>query len=154
MSTFIKEWILRSERKEGIEFIDMGDKFICLYISFNAWQKDKYGSEKKDDILKNETISNDEMRNAFNVVKENISKELDRLKQFNILDMRNPEDLSKAKKYNNSFESLIECLYQIRCNLFHGRKNYQDNLIDKELVELGYKILHPIFKEYLSEHQS
>ena len=56
----------------------------------------------------------------------------------------------KNKKYDGTFESLIRTIYQIRCNLFHGRKDINDDEKDIKLVYLAYDILLPLFKKYLS----
>ncbi|MBU2494875.1 MAG: hypothetical protein KJ571_19815 [Bacteroidetes bacterium] len=146
---FIKEWVKRSERKEGEDFIDIGDKFISLWIAFNAWLKSQFGENKYDCDLKNDLISFSPMEDVFNEFKNN-NKELDRLRNYKVKNMKFPEDESKKKSYNGSFSLLIEVLYEIRCNLFHGRKDLNsDDQIDKELVELAYKILSPLFKKYL-----
>ena len=146
---FIEEWIKRSDRKEGEDFIDIGDKFISLWIAFNAWLKSKFGENKSDHDLRNELINFSPMEDIFNELKNN-NKELDQFKNYRIKDMKFIEDESRMKNYDSTFKSLVESLYAIRCNLFHGRKNYNDNQTDKELVELAYKILSPLFKKYLN----
>jgi hypothetical protein len=69
-----------------------------------------------------------------------------KLKDYTVVDMREPGNESKKKKYDDSFESLIRTIYQIRCNLFHGRKDIEENKKDFGLVCLAYDILLPLFK--------
>ncbi len=152
-NTFITGWIKRAERKERDDQIDMGDKFISLWIAFNAWLKKEFGEATRDHELLDKVIGFEPMENAFKNLKiENseFQKTLLILKNYSIIDMRYPEDKSKQKNYNGSFESLMESFYMIRCNLFHGRKNFEDNEKDKKLVFLAYRILLPLFKKYLN----
>ncbi len=153
---FITKWIKRSERKETKDFVDIGDKFISLWIAFNAWMKNKFGEAKNDSDLIEETIDLKEMEGIF----ENLKKKDDEfqrlllvLQNYIIVDMRYPEEQSRKINYNGSFKSLIKSLYKIRCNLFHGRKNIEDNKNDKKLVCLAYKILLPLFKTYLKKRE-
>lgn len=66
--------------------------------------------------------------------------------------MRYIHNTRKDKKYKGTYESLIDTIYQIRCNLFHGRKGTQETTEDYELICLAHNILLPMFKEYLSVH--
>lgn len=148
---FIEEWLRRSDREENKDFIDMGDKFISLWIAFNAWLKSQFGENKPDSVLKDNLINFLPMESVFNEFKKE-NKKLVKLKDYKIINMQYPEDEKKEKNYDGSFKSLIESLYQIRCNLFHGRKSFEDNQIDKELVKLAYKILSSLFKKYLENN--
>ncbi len=150
---FITRWIERAERKEGHDPIDMGDKFISLWIAFNAWLKKEFVEAKTDHDLIEEVVGFRPIEDTFEDLKiENgeFQKTLLILKKYSIKDMRHPDDKSKQKNYNSSFESLIRSIYLIRCNLFHGTKNIEDDKTDKDLVSLAYKILLPLFKKYLN----
>jgi hypothetical protein len=149
-SNFLREWIRRSGRKEGRDYIDIGDKFISLWIAFNGWMKSEFGEKKWDKDLKDELINFSPMEVVFNIFK-NGNNDLALLAKYKIKNMRDPENEKLKQGYDGSFKSLIEVLYSIRCNLFHGRKNVTDNENDKELVGLAYKILSPLFKKYLEE---
>lgn len=152
-SIFIRKWIERSERKIGNDFIDIGDCFISLWIAFNALLKSKYGEGLTDRKLIEKIILDEEIIKVFNEVKEkNISAQeaLEVLGQYDILDMRDPYNVAKKINYDGSFKLLIEGLYQIRCNLFHGRKDVNEDKKDIELVSSAYGVLLPILKGYLS----
>lgn len=56
-------------------------------------------------------------------------------------------------RYDGSFETLVDVIYNVRNNLFHGRKNIQDNKKDFELVVLSYRILRRLFTEYLKKYE-
>ena len=148
-NNFIKEWIRRSDREENKDFVDIGDKFISLWIAFNAWLKSQFGEKKCDRDLKNNLISFSPIESVFNEFKKD-NKELAKLRNYRIKNMKFPEDELKKISYDGSFKSLIEVLYEIRCNLFHGRKDINDDEKDIKLVYLAYDILLPLFKKYLS----
>lgn len=150
---FIKEWIRRSERNVEKDFVDIGDKFISLWIAFNAWQKDMFGEAEKEVMLIEKVSNFDPMKKVFIEFKRD-NKKLDELAEFRVIDRRFPDNESKTVSYNGSFESLIKSLYAIRCNLFHGRKNFDDNESDRKLVELAYYILNPLFKKYLKDKEN
>lgn len=152
-SIFIEKWIGRSERKIGGAFVDIGDCFISLWIAFNALLKSKYGEKLSDKELIGKIILDEKINKVFNEVKEkNISaqKALKVLSEYDILDMRDPYNNTKKVNYDGSFGSLIKGLYQIRCNLFHGRKDVDEDKKDIELVGAAYEALLPILKDYLS----
>lgn len=148
---FTREWMRRagdSDRKP-----DKGDQFISLWIAFNGWIKSKYGNDELESDLIERVKKNNELRNTFRDLRgDRLSTPLKKLKDYTILDMRYENDSSKSKRYDGSLESLIDVLYQIRCNLFHGRKNFDENKIDQELIHLAYDVLYPLFDNYLREY--
>ncbi len=143
---FISEWLDRAERREG-DPIDMGDKFISLWISFDAWSKSEFGEDKSDKVLIKKVIGSS-LKDTFDLMseEEEYKRWLTTAGEWSVMDLRGIED---DKNYDGSFESLILFLYQIRSNLFHARKNYEDNERDKELVELGYNLLYRLFKKHI-----
>ncbi|MBA7504855.1 hypothetical protein ES706_03513 [subsurface metagenome] len=159
---FIKTWLYRaSERK----WIDKADRFISLWISFNAWLKSKYGhleSRHGGKICEYELVEkaghNKKLKSIFNGIKkeERYRKKLSRIELFAIKNMRDPQDKSKYKRVEpgeKEFSSLMDAIYQIRCNLFHGRKNVSEKEgEDWELVCLAHDLLSPIFNSYVKRH--
>ena len=144
---FIKEWIKRAERNK--EIVDDGDRFISLWIAFNGWMKAKYGESTTDAELIKQVKQSHNFKLIFVKLQYEIKQYLDELEEWEIVDMRG---ISSKLKYAGSFESLIDVLYRIRCNLFHGRKNVSDDYKDKILIKMAYNILLPIFKEYLNKY--
>lgn len=148
---FAERWLQRAERERV--FVDDGDRFISLWIAFNGWMKRKFGEAIKDSTLLNRLKESEEARIVFKDLRRNktsFSESLRELSQYTVVDMKHLEDQNKVKKYDGSFESLIDVLYQVRCNLFHGRKDINANKKDIELVSLAYRILLPLLKTYLS----
>lgn len=144
---FIETWVERAARES--EVVDEGDKFMCIWIAFNAWLKDEYSETDSDKTLIERVKQNITLWRLFEELKNNdgYKQLLTELSRYRILDMRDPQNESKIKQYNGSFESLIAVLYQIRCNLFHGRKNIEEKK-EYKLVALARKILYKLFNEY------
>ena len=147
---FTEEWLKRAERGE-YERVDDADRFISLWIAFNGWMKGKFGERKRDTMLLNELKQLPEFNNSFNHLRKanpDFRKNLKKLANYSVGNMQRPEN--GELKYDGKLDSLIEILYRVRCNLFHGRKEINGNAKDKELVSLSLKILLPLFKTYLS----
>jgi len=151
---FTHEWLIRSRRRESK--VDDGDRFISLWIAFNGWMRGKYGENLNDGVLVSKTKQNNELEHTFHYLKENsssFSKLLDELSSYRVANMRNPNRESDTKHYNGTYQTLIETIYSIRCNLFHGRKNIEDNEKDYKLVVLANRILRRLFTEYLRKYE-
>ena len=151
---FTKRWLERAER--GKQCIDDGDRFISLWVAFNGWLKGKYGETIDDHSLIEKVKKLVEMEHVFDDLKNSSNsfvRDLNELSSYEVHDMRYPND-RHPKKYDGTFGSLIATIYKIRCNLFHGRKNINDNEKDFKLVVLAYRILLPLFKEYLARYSS
>jgi len=149
---FVQKWMIRAER--GQEFLDDGDRFISLWIAFNGWMKCDFGEAENDGSLINHVKESAKFQQVFENIKNQseFAELLRQLRMFTVMNMRYPNDSNRLKRYDGSFASLIDVLYQVRCNLFHGRKDITDDQRDYELVQLSYKILLPLFKAYLSVH--
>ena len=147
---FTKEWLKRAERED--EPVDKGDKFISLWIAFNGWLKYKFGEQVGDRHLINKVKNLEIIKNAFNELKLNeqeFIQDLLKLSGYFVIDMRETANENREKKYTGTFESLIEVIYLVRCNLFHGRKNLDEDEKDFNLICLSYDILLPLFKKTL-----
>jgi len=149
---FTEKWLERAEREN--ENIDKADKFISLWIAFNGWMKGKFGEGLRDRDLIDEVKKLEEIKIVFNDLESDFlfNQNLIRLGAYDVIDMRDIDSKDKIKRYNGTFESLIETVYQVRCNLFHGRKNTEENDKDFDLICISYDILLPLFKKYLERH--
>ena len=150
---FTETWLQRAKR--GQVSVDDGDRFISLWIAFNGWMKATFGERKRDEELLDSTKNLTEFSDVFNTLKQDnhdFRTNLNKLDSFTVGDMRYPNNNSKNKTYDGTFKSLIDVLYQVRCNLFHGRKGTDGK--DFELVRLSLKILQPLFESYLSKYHS
>jgi hypothetical protein len=151
---FTERWLERAERGEVL--IDDGDRFMSLWIAFNGWMKGKFGEDKSDNKLLEGASNCSELLKALETLKRStpaFSNDLVKLQTYTVEDMRRGK-LKKADLiYDGSLKSLLEIIYRVRCNLFHGRKDMSEFSKDLELVILSYRILLPLFKEYLQNYQ-
>ena len=150
---FTQKWLKRAERDKV--YVDEGDKFISLWIAFNGWMKGKFGEERHDRYLITKVKNFEDIKRVFEDLKSNnthFAENLAKLGEYSVADMRAINVTERTKRYDSTYESLIEVIYQIRCNLFHGRKDTRDNEKDFELICLAYNILLPLFKEYLGRY--
>jgi hypothetical protein len=146
---FTERWLQRAER--GKEYIDDGDRFISLWIAFNGWMKGKFGEAVKDSTLVKRVKDSGEVQQIFENMKNDkkFAELLQQLSTYTVIDMRYPNDNNRLKKYAGNLDSLMCVLYQVRCNLFHGRKDVEEDQKDFELVRLSYQILLPLLRKFL-----
>jgi hypothetical protein len=150
---FELRWLDRAKRNN--QTVDMGDRFIALWIAFNGWMKRTFGEGLKDKTLVERVINYPNIENTFDTLKANneqFAKLLKELSVHTIADMRFITDTNRVVKYDGSFRSLIEAIYQIRCNLFHGRKDPDEDKKDYDLVCLSYDILMLLFETYIEKY--
>lgn len=161
MSVFIihkfytEHWLKRAERSDCK--IDIYDKFISLWIAFNSWMKGIFGEIDRERDLIERVKSNIKLREVFNSLRaknDDFLKHLDTFKEYEILNLRPRNENERTIKYTCSFSSLIETIYLIRNNLFHGRKGSDPNTLDDTVVTLAYNILLPLFKEIYSNYKN
>ena len=152
---FTDNWLERAERERG--YIDDGDRFISLWIAFNGWMRGKFGEDMGDRRQIESVKGKSDFKRVFNKFKTEdtaFSECLEELEALPVMGMRFRNNREDIYKYDGTFETLIEVIYQVRCNLFHGRKNINEDERDLELVKLSYRILLPLFKKYLSYSQT
>jgi len=151
---FIREWLKRAERGEN-EPVDDADRFISLWIAFNGWLKKKYGEKTNDRKMVESAKGNKTLKEIFRELSDgdtNFKTNLNQLMRYIVIDMRDPSDEQREKRCTGGFESFLDTIYQIRCNLFHGRKNFEEDKKDRELVTLALKLLRPLFKRFWENH--
>lgn len=144
---FTIEWLQRAKRQDVC--VDDVDRFIALWVAFNGWMRQCFGEDKGDRCLINKVKESEKatkLRDTFKNLRDNngaFAKLLAVVGKYEVINMQHPETV---KKYDGSFESLIEVIYQVRCNLIHGGKNPADDKKDFDLVSQSYKILLPLFE--------
>ncbi len=151
---FIREWLKRAERGEN-EPVDDADRFISLWIAFNGWLKKKYGENNSDRKMINGAKGNKTLKAIFRKLStsdRDFIINLTQLMRYRVIDMRDPSNEQREKRCTGDLESFLDTIYQIRCNLFHGRKNFEEDKKARELVTLALKLLRPLFKKHLEKH--
>ena len=144
LSQIIRTWYERAQSAE-----DRFDKFIYLWIAFDAfatnysekeWPKQVRKNIEKDSLLTNCYVSS--MKN------NDFSREIRELQKLcPVYDTRkkflNDPKYSVTISDPNNFKEVINVLYKIRNNLFHGGKSPNEER-DKKLVSLAFNILSKI----------
>jgi hypothetical protein len=135
----ILEWYERSRSS-------VFDQFIYLWISFNAWLSMIIGTEESDRAKINWFKEQERYRNYFlEAIK--VGKELYRTSDF--FAKNGVWDAKKRKRFHAKgamdFGGIVELIYIVRCNLFHGSKN-RDDIVDRTIVELSCKLLTAIYE--------
>ena len=138
--------------KRAFDYREPYDRFIALWISFNAFYNLYYGKSVND-------ADSEKMRNlALNLFSEAEAKQL--LNDFSkvtsrlislkgrFLSLSGRTDYAdelerrlKAGNYRSALENAIRCLYSVRKTLFHGATDITES--EKRLVE----DVNPLLKE-------
>jgi len=151
----IIDWFKRSQKQRAREFT-IYDQFISLWLAFNSWGTHLSKKDNDSEMLRWIKAHTD-----LPVIHKTLSKHdpeflqrIKRLAQYTVLDMRpGHEGKSKSISDLNSLDELLNIIYQIRCNLFHGQKSRIDPH-DRELVELAFYILSKMFKPIVDKRQT
>lgn len=149
----IIDWFNRSQKRA--EGFTLFDQFISLWLAFNSWGT-YLSNEDRDWRMLDYLETNTELLTIYRMLMENDREFLGkvrRLAKYRVLDMRpGHENESKSITDYNDFGQLLDVIYQIRCNLFHGRKSETEQH-DRELVELAHYILSKIFTPIVEKLQ-
>jgi len=140
----VVKWFDRSEKRKA--WPSIFDRFIFLWIAFDAW-----GSNESH--LINENMINWVKTSPMKDVFKKIRKEIDPyLKQLSVKgEIPNHISDNTIRLHDpHDFHKLIEVIYQIRNNLFHGHK-LPDDKDDEEFVTLAYNILSPLLQPFVDE---
>lgn len=151
--------------ERGKQEIDPFDKFIDMWISYNAIYGDMHAKYEIDRAA----------NCAGNIYARNVQKckeilstgDAQYFAKRKIVDCKNSEYTTeefrvKIECYNSTnyksckdaFESLIKCIYKVRCNLFHGDKTPSgpaDFNDDTEIVTHAGAAMQSILDIYFSE---
>jgi hypothetical protein len=132
--------------------IDIADRFISLWICFNSILRKHYGEGLTDAEMIRRAKRDFEnvggtlrWKEYYDIMCDaEYRRNLEKLR--NLLPIRNMKTNTLVDMTNSS---LIEIIYQIRCNLFHGRKDPSDtNTRDFQLIRLAFFLLAPLVIEY------
>lgn len=141
-----------SSPNAGQRRIDLGDRFMSLWICFNSIVRDLYGESLSDNALITEASKPSLWTELFEKNKKSLNPYLDELMKYDVKNMKT----GKVRKLKTkTFEELIWVIYDIRCNLFHGRKNPYDfeGSKDFKLISLAFLILSEIILQYLTDKE-
>jgi len=143
---------IKSWREIGLEQRDVFVKFALEYFAFNALAR-LYLAPNEEVILDRRLIvkiKQDEgcKHYILNHNRRWIAQLKEELRQKPLINLtRKRQDI--LIRNEEDWENIVEAVYLIRNNLFHGRK-YPGDERDQILVEIGYNLLST-FNEYLIE---
>lgn len=134
----------------GQRQIDLGDRFMALWVCFNSIMRELYGENLSDNRLISACSIDTLWIRIFERDKVKLDRFLDQLMTYEITNMKTGAERKLQKK---EFNELIWVIYDIRCNLFHGRKDPFDfeNSKDYALIRLAFLILVKVVISYLKE---
>lgn len=139
--------LLAWRQRSTIDYIQL---YLNLWIGFNSWFVAESGFERNDrsgiEWVKRQTT----LKNLFEEGHLVRKFDVNQIKVFLEQRPMNVDGNNWNGKLGNekSWAQTVEFLYQVRCNLFHGRKN-PDDFNDRKLVEFAYSCLYEIF-EYIA----
>lgn len=139
---FIKVWYKNKASREN----DPIFKFLCLWICFNAWSD--YRSEQERDAemldwLVNQTADTSDLIREYEHARqtESFNNLLGSLATLSpIYDSRGRRDPIEIQNENDR-RNIIRGIYRVRCNLFHGGKE-ANNQRDQKLISVCTEILN------------
>ena len=146
LNNLVDHWFRRAVG-ENIQFDDF-DRFVSLWIAFNAWGN--YVLSKDNDRQMIEAAKIDTRLNTWfqNLMRSDPSF----MTEVKMLKDQCP--VTRSKRYRGSYEATIanvnnfpevlEVIYAIRCNLFHGEKQF-DSPRNRQLVSHALVILSKLF---------
>jgi hypothetical protein len=152
LRSLIVKWFRRSQG-ETVEF-DVFDRFASLWISFNAWGT--YESHSDTDRKMIEWAkTNSTLATKFSELISNdapFRQDVTRLQAMCPIRRNRPYRGSRDVTITaiTNFSEVLEAVYTIRCNFFHGEKS-PDDTRDRTLTELAFQILSKVFAPKIAE---
>jgi hypothetical protein len=125
--------------------VDPGDpfiRFIAIWISFNAWYENNLPGERewrqieaiseRPDLVASHAalLSSPSLTSYRDAIETLRSNGVSDVRTGRLRAIDSPSDL----------KSVLRCVYQIRCNLFHGAKHREDDR-DRQLSKSGFTII-------------
>jgi hypothetical protein len=135
----------QAEKAEPAPFF----RFMTAWIAFNALYASTHPRGKSE---REQVRAFAEMQDAVNrhyhllKVDEEYLKSIAAIKEHGVWDDRKRKHCQIGDDLE--LKDVLDCTYQIRCNLFHGDK-FPDNDRDKRLVEAGFKITSEIVRAFV-----
>jgi hypothetical protein len=129
---------------------DYFSKFVFEYLAFAAILRKYSNVESKSDRDAIEWLKkNKEIKEKY---LERIGKEVDLTKLIDYLRVEPVENNDKKVKIegDEDWPNMVEFVYSVRNNLFHGSKDPEDAR-DKFLVEYAYELLRPLVEILLNK---
>ena len=139
-------WIAKGDREDSIF-----NKFISYWIAFNAFYSYKTTARRERNCL-NEIIADQSFNRTYQtlITQENFQVFQSLILVGSIVNVKNPEE-SVIITDSSNFNEVINVLYLIRCNLFHGDKG-ETEARDVQVITAAVPILELVVKALVENH--
>jgi len=123
-------------------------RFISVWIAFNAWMKGRFGTKLTDKTLITSIKNDDFVNQTFDHLKQSSLSFAEALGSFSDCEIMNSKT-SAIYKYDGTFGSLMETLYTLRNNTFHGadmswgKNSAQHDLAAEIIHKLLERLMNP-----------
>jgi hypothetical protein len=139
----MNDWI-----KKGENELEDVNKFICYWIAFNCYYVAVTNEFELKSIRK--IIQDSDTIEIYNRVYKQRIKDFDKILSLKYIKNEQPNSTEKIEIKIVDFETVMWCIYQVRCNLFHGNKGL-DSKRDKEVLSITTPILYYLVKEFFEK---
>lgn len=144
---FITYWLERGQNVDSNDDLKDVFKFFCFFIAFNRLYEQHNGSQinRINTLIEKEFYN---IKDDFNPFDNKILSKESELIKTQVSDVRNGKRYYDSIEYGtislDNYKNLIDNIYQIRCNLFHGSKEMTKR--DKDLVRESADVLESLIK--------
>lgn len=152
IQNIINNWskLSKGEQLEEADF-NLFIKFISLWVTFNAIYELTCSSVGGD---RNKVRAFSKLPEAQAIHLElmkgtSYKQAVDILSEKGILKLPNRSSRQEISDINN-LEEVLLCVYQVRCNLFHGGKTPEDPR-DREVVGAAYTIVSSLIDPFIQK---
>ncbi|MBP9695360.1 MAG: hypothetical protein KBD73_03085 [Candidatus Magasanikbacteria bacterium] len=154
MDSLFKERMVAWKEKVGGVFVDHWMRLIMFWIMFDAYLSANAPIEARREIEKRNWFYDNP--NELKTILEKLwalpdyQHLLGILKKESPVYSTNPSNLGVAKELNDTSNTreIVEFVYQIRCNLFHGGKDLRRER-DNRLTKVSEQLFDQAFAEFL-----
>jgi hypothetical protein len=157
LSDIIRAWHTRATGGE-VDRSDVFFRFVAIWVAFNALYASRHSSDIGD-LDQVRSFAGDP--DAVDRHRELIRTDAEYGRAIDSLSQRGVRNLSgygtRRIRDRNSLTDVASCVYQVRCNLFHGGKTPEDPR-DARLVEACYtivlKLIEPLVNAEIRDYHA
>jgi hypothetical protein len=155
LSEIIRAWHTLATGGE-VDRSDVFFRFIALWVAFNALYASRHSSDIGDwDQVRSFAGDSD----AVDRHRDLVRSDPDYVRAIDVLGQRGVRQLNgyatRRIRDRNNLTEVVSCVYQVRCNLFHGGKT-PENPRDARLVEASHmivlKLIEPLIGSRLEDY--
>jgi hypothetical protein len=120
-------------------------RFVFLWFCFNAWLAHESNEDSDGAMIRwlaRQRVEVSQLRASFALAmrSRDLVSHVQELKDLSPVSSNGRTRRQFRINSQEDFPNIIWCIYQVRCNLFHGTKRAEDSR-DQELIKICAKIL-------------